>query len=57
MNGMNISRKKGDQTNKFVIKVACKVGVFCSADDLDVETNKELGRSKNDSTGEVDGTK
>ena len=57
MNGMNISRKKGDQTNKFVIKVACKVGVFCSADDLDVETDKELGRSKNDSTGEVDGTK
>ena len=40
MNGMNISRKIGAQTNK----VACKVGVFCSANDLDVETDQELGR-------------
>ena len=44
MNGMNISRKIGEQTNKFIIKVACKVGVFCSANDLDVETDQGLGR-------------
>lgn len=49
MNGMNISRKIGEQTNKFIIKVACKVGVLCSANDLNVETDQELGRSKNDS--------
>ena len=41
---MNISRKIGEQTNKFIIKVACKIGVFCSANDLDVETDQELGR-------------
>ena len=41
---MNISRKIGEQTNKFIIKVACKVGVFCSANDLDVETDQESGR-------------
>ena len=57
MNGMNSSRKIGEQTNKFIIKAACKVGVFCSANDLDVETDQELGRSKNDSTREVDGIK
>ena len=44
MNGMNISRKIGERTNTFIIKVACKVGVFCSANDLDVETDQELGR-------------
>ena len=44
MNGMNISRKIREQTNKFIIKVACKVGVFCSANDLDVETDQGLGR-------------
>ena len=44
MNGTNISRKIGEQTNTFIIKVACKVGVFCSANNLDVETDQELGR-------------
>ena len=45
------------------IFLACKVGVFCSAKDdslcsstiLDVKTDTELGRIKNDSKGEGDG--
>ena len=48
------------QATKFL---ACKVGVFCSAKDdsicsssiLDVKTDTELGRVKNDSKGEGNG--
>ena len=47
----------GGELASFYIGVACKASVFCSANDLDVELTEIWGESKNDSKGEVDGSK
>ena len=48
---------RGGELASFYIGVACKASVFCSANDLDVELTEIWGESKNDSKGEVDGSK
>ena len=47
----------GGELASFYIGVTCKASVFCSANDLDVELTEIWGESKNDSKGEVDGSK
>ena len=47
----------GGELASFYIGVACKASVFCNANDLDVELTEIWGESKNDSKGEVDGSK